>query len=149
MVVDPGENFDMSVKPALKIDDFKQIFMENGAKTAQELLSANFDVPNGKNIEILVILLQKFAYQILDLPILAELFKRVRANLEQGPNQSLCEVQIGIYMALEKWFTPQQDDPETFTFQVKLMSSLLSLKDPQIRQTAISLCEKLLERYPN
>ena len=31
MVVDPGENFDMSVKPALKIDDFKQIFMENGA----------------------------------------------------------------------------------------------------------------------
>jgi hypothetical protein len=80
---------------------------------------------------------------------LAELFKQVRANLEQGPNQSLCEVQIGIYMALEKWFTPQQDDPETFTFQVKLMSSLLSLKDPQIRQTAISLCEKLLERYPN
>ena len=34
MVVDPGENFDMSVKPALKIDDFKQIFMENGAQTA-------------------------------------------------------------------------------------------------------------------
>lgn len=81
-MVDPGEQYASDQKPVLRVDDFKQIYLETVAFCAEEATNSNFGKQvSAERLQQLVLMLDSIGYYILDETSVQNLFKLVNQNL--------------------------------------------------------------------
>jgi hypothetical protein len=66
-LVDPGDQYSADQKPVIRVDDFKKIYLETVANTAELATKSNFGQANSiDDLQKLVLMLESIGYFILD-----------------------------------------------------------------------------------